>query len=66
MNPLRARLVVCCYFAVSPGVSLALFRRSRIPFNGAFLPRAGRFQAIAALRKNELEKANGMEPIRVP
>jgi len=65
MSPLRACPVVCFYFAVSPIVSPALFRSSQIPFNCVFLPRAGRFPAIAALRKNELEKANGMETIRV-
>lgn len=66
MSPLRARAVVCCNFAVSPFASPALVCGSQLPFNCVFLPRAGRFRAVAALRKNELEKANGMETIRVP
>ncbi len=65
MTPLKARPVVSLYFTVSPFVSATSVRASQIPFNCVFLPRAGRFRAIAALRKNELEKANGMETIRV-
>ncbi len=65
VTPLKARPVVSLYFTVSPFVSATSVRASQIPFNCVFLPRAGRFRAIAALRKNELEKANGMETIRV-
>ncbi len=69
VTPLKARPVVSLYFTVSPFVSATSVRASQIPFNCAFLSRADPFRAIAALHssfiENELEKANGMETIRV-